>query len=182
MWKAASCQPIRLERADRCRPSLLRRHLARPRLHRRKSGEPMGLAEWLYFGGRGERRVHGGLRYGEGRLYTKNAGDLHVFWQGPSLGFDAGADGARTMMLVYNLPRMEGIFDRIRRYRGLCLFRRRPRHDGADGQRYCRGADPFRSRAAARSQHWLSQIHGAPDLEPVLTSSPVVSRAGYGAP
>jgi len=32
-----------------------------------------------------------GLRYGEGTLYTKNAGDLRVFWQGPSLGFDAGA-------------------------------------------------------------------------------------------
>jgi hypothetical protein len=45
------------------------------------------------------------VRYGEGRLYTKNAVDMRVFWQGPSLGFDAGADGARTMMLVYNLPR-----------------------------------------------------------------------------
>src|SRR6266700_5235386 len=40
----------------------------------------------------------GGLRYGDGTLYTKNAGDLRVFWQGPSIGFDAGADGARTMM------------------------------------------------------------------------------------
>jgi hypothetical protein len=55
----------------------------------------------------------GGLRYGEGRLYTKNAGDMRVFWQGPSLGFDYGADGARTMMLVYNLPRTEAIFDRF---------------------------------------------------------------------
>src|SRR6266568_6072884 len=42
----------------------------------------------------------GGLRYGEGTLYTKNAGDLPVFWQGPSLGWDFGGDGARTMMLV----------------------------------------------------------------------------------
>ena len=32
----------------------------------------------------------GGLRYGEGMLYTKNAGDLKVFWQGPSLGWDFG--------------------------------------------------------------------------------------------
>src|SRR5688572_18718102 len=30
----------------------------------------------------------GGLRYGEGTLYTKNAGDLRVFWQGPTVGFD----------------------------------------------------------------------------------------------
>jgi hypothetical protein len=42
----------------------------------------------------------GGLRYGEGMLYTKNAGDLKVFWQGPTLGWDFGGDGARTMMLV----------------------------------------------------------------------------------
>jgi hypothetical protein len=37
-------------------------------------------------------------------MYTRNAGNERVFWQGPSLGFDAGADGDRTMMLVYNLP------------------------------------------------------------------------------
>ena len=44
-------------------------------------------------------RVVAGLRYGEGILYTKNAGDLRVFWQGPSLGYDFGVDGARTMSL-----------------------------------------------------------------------------------
>jgi hypothetical protein len=55
----------------------------------------------------------GGLRYGDGTLYTKNAGDVRVYWQGPSLGFDYGADGGRTMMLVYNLPRTEAIFERF---------------------------------------------------------------------
>ncbi|HEY8031697.1 MAG TPA: DUF1134 domain-containing protein [Methylocella sp.] len=55
----------------------------------------------------------GGLRYGEGVMYTRNAGDLKVYWQGPSLGFDAGADGDRTMMLVYNLPSTEAIFRRF---------------------------------------------------------------------
>ena len=58
----------------------------------------------------------GGLRYGEGMLYTRNAGDMRVFWQGPSLGFDAGADGDRTMMLVYNLPATSAIY---RRYGGV---------------------------------------------------------------
>ena len=33
----------------------------------------------------------GGLRYGDGTLYTKNAGDMRVFWQGPTIGVDAGA-------------------------------------------------------------------------------------------
>jgi hypothetical protein len=54
-----------------------------------------------------------GLRYGDGTLYTKNAGDRRVFWEGPSIGFDYGGDGARTMMLVYNLPRTEAIYRRF---------------------------------------------------------------------
>jgi hypothetical protein len=64
----------------------------------------------------------GGLRYGDGTLYTKNAGDVRVFWQGPTLGFDAGADGARTMMLVYNLPRTTAIFDRFGGIDGSAYF------------------------------------------------------------
>jgi hypothetical protein len=55
----------------------------------------------------------GGLRYGEGNMYTRNAGDRKVFWQGPSLGLDYGADGDRTMMLVYSLPSTESIFQRF---------------------------------------------------------------------
>src|SRR5256712_13476929 len=55
----------------------------------------------------------GGLRYGKGTLFTKNAGDLAVYWQGPSLGWDFGGDGARTMMLVYNLPATDAIYQRF---------------------------------------------------------------------
>ena len=55
----------------------------------------------------------GGLRYGDGTLYTRNGGDVRVFWEGPSLGFDFGADGARTMMLVYSLPQTGAIFNRF---------------------------------------------------------------------
>jgi hypothetical protein len=55
----------------------------------------------------------GGVRYGEGRMYTRNAGDRSIYWQGPSLGFDAGADGDRTMMLVYNLPALDAIYQRF---------------------------------------------------------------------
>lgn len=55
----------------------------------------------------------GGLRYGEGSMYTRNAGQKRVFWQGPSIGIDAGADGDRTMMLVYNLPEVGAIYRRF---------------------------------------------------------------------
>lgn len=64
----------------------------------------------------------GGLRYGEGALYTRNAGDLKVFWQGPSIGFDAGADGDRTMMLVYNLPATNAIYRRFGGIDGSAYF------------------------------------------------------------
>lgn len=57
-----------------------------------------------------------GARFGEGVMYTRNAGDQRLYWQGPSLGFDAGVDGARTMMLVYNLPSTSAIY---RRYGGV---------------------------------------------------------------
>jgi len=55
----------------------------------------------------------GGLRYGEGMLYTKNAGDHPVYWQGPSVGFDYGVEGNRTMMLVYNLPSVDFVYNRF---------------------------------------------------------------------
>lgn len=55
----------------------------------------------------------GGLRYGEGVLYTRNAGNHRVYWQGPSVGFDFGGDGTRTMVLVYNLPSVDTMFQRF---------------------------------------------------------------------
>jgi hypothetical protein len=64
----------------------------------------------------------GGLRYGEGMLCTKNAGDLKVFWQGPSVGYDFGGDGARTMMLVYNLPSTPAIYQRFAGLSGSAYF------------------------------------------------------------
>lgn len=58
----------------------------------------------------------GGLRYGEGSLYTKEAGQHRVYWQGPSFGWDFGGNGARTMMLVYNLETIDAMY---RRYGGI---------------------------------------------------------------
>jgi hypothetical protein len=72
-------------------------------------GQPNGYVLGEEAGG----AFFGGLRFGEGMLYTKNAGDLKVFWQGPTLGWDFGGEGARTMMLVYNLPATEAIYQRF---------------------------------------------------------------------
>jgi hypothetical protein len=75
----------------------------------RRWGEPNGYI----LGQEGAGAFVAGLRYGEGMLYTRNAGDRKVYWQGPSVGFDFGADGARTMMLVYNMPRTDALFQRF---------------------------------------------------------------------
>lgn len=75
----------------------------------RRFGQPNGYV----LGQEASGAFVGGLRYGEGVMYTRNAGDLRVFWQGPSLGFDVGADGDRTMMLVYNLPATQAIYSRF---------------------------------------------------------------------
>ena len=59
-----------------------------------------GLPNGYILGEEASGAFIGGLRYGDGTLYTRNAGDVRVFWQGPSFGFDYGADGAGTMMLA----------------------------------------------------------------------------------
>lgn len=75
-----------------------------------------GLPNGYILGEEASGAFIGGLRYGEGLLYTKNAGDHKVFWQGPSIGWDYGGDGNRTMMLVYNLPDVDLLY---RRYFGV---------------------------------------------------------------
>lgn len=75
----------------------------------RRWGEPNGYI----LGQEASGAFFGGLRYGEGKLFTRNAGDRRIFWQGPSLGFDVGGDGARTMMLVYNMPFTDALYKRF---------------------------------------------------------------------
>lgn len=72
-----------------------------------------GLPNGYVLGQEGSAAIVGGLRYGEGTLYTKNAGQHPVFWQGPSIGPDFGGTGDRVMMLVYNLPAVAAIYQRF---------------------------------------------------------------------
>ncbi|WP_455189987.1 DUF1134 domain-containing protein [Foliimonas ilicis] len=72
-----------------------------------------GLPNGYILGEEGSGALIGGLTYGEGTLYTKNAGDHKLFWQGPSLGWDFGGQGSRTMMLVYNLDDVSSLYNRF---------------------------------------------------------------------
>jgi hypothetical protein len=53
-----------------------------------------------------------GLRYGSGTLNHKVEGQKPVYWTGPSIGPDAGANAGSTFVLVYNLYDTEDIYKR----------------------------------------------------------------------
>jgi len=71
-----------------------------------------GLPNAYILGEEAGGALFAGLRYGEGTVYTRNQGEYPIFWQGPSIGFDVGGDGSKVMMLVYNLPSVNAVYDR----------------------------------------------------------------------
>ena len=77
-----------------------------------KAVSRFGLPNGYIIGQEGSGAIIGGLRYGDGVLYTKIEGQKQVYWQGPSIGWDLGGDGNRTMMLVYDLPNAIAIYHR----------------------------------------------------------------------
>jgi hypothetical protein len=54
-----------------------------------------------------------GLRYGSGVMRHRIEGDRNVYWRGPSLGFDVGADANKVFVLVYNLNDSQRLFRRF---------------------------------------------------------------------
>jgi hypothetical protein len=74
-----------------------------------KQGEPNGYIVGREAGG----AFAVGLRYGSGTLYHKVEGEQPVYWTGPSIGFDAGANASKTFVLVYNLYDTGDLFHRF---------------------------------------------------------------------
>ena len=64
-----------------------------------KSGKPNAYI----IGEEGSGSLIIGVRYGEGYIYFKDGTRYKIFWQGPSIGFDFGADASKTMVLVYGI-------------------------------------------------------------------------------
>ena len=73
-------------------------------------------------GQEGSAALIAGVRYGEGAMYTRNVGQRDIYWQGPTVGFDAGADGSQVMMLVYNLPNVNQVYGRYPAVQGTAYF------------------------------------------------------------
>jgi hypothetical protein len=72
-------------------------------------GRPNGYIKGEEAGG----AVTVGLRYGNGTLHLKAGGTRTVHWQGPSIGFDLGANASKVFVLVYHLPNSEALFQRF---------------------------------------------------------------------
>jgi hypothetical protein len=84
----------------------------------RKHGRPNGYI----VGEEGSGAVVVGARYGDGRLYYKHRRAVKVYWTGPSVGFDVGANASKCFTLVYNLPSVEKLFQRYPGVEGTYYF------------------------------------------------------------
>jgi hypothetical protein len=75
----------------------------------RDQGEPNGYIVGREAGG----AFVFGARYGSGTLFHSVEGERKVYWTGPSLGLDAGANAGNTFVLVYNLYDTEDLYKRF---------------------------------------------------------------------
>ena len=74
----------------------------------RENGRPTGYIR----GSEGSAALGVGVRYGEGDLRLKNGQTQKVFWQGPSIGFDTGANASKVFTLVYGMRDSTKMFQR----------------------------------------------------------------------
>jgi hypothetical protein len=78
----------------------------------KEKGQPVAIIRGEEAGG----AIGVGVRYGQGEITTKGAGARKIYWQGPSIGFDLGANAVKVFALVYDLPKQDDLF---RRYPGV---------------------------------------------------------------
>lgn len=84
----------------------------------REKGEPVGYIE----GTEMAAALGVGLRYGKGTLVMKDGERRTVKWQGPSIGFDTGANASKVFTLVYNLGNPDAIYRRYPGVEGAAFF------------------------------------------------------------
>jgi hypothetical protein len=84
----------------------------------KEKGQPMAIIRGEEVGG----AIGVGLRYGHGQLVYKGAAGQKVYWQGPSIGFDLGANAVKAFVLVYDLPNTDKLFQRYPGVEGSLYF------------------------------------------------------------
>lgn len=83
-----------------------------------EQGRPNGYIKGEEAGG----AIGIGVRYGNGLLVLKNGMTRQLYWQGPSIGFDLGANVVKVFVLVYNLRDAGNIFQRFPGLEGSLYF------------------------------------------------------------
>ncbi len=81
-------------------------------------GRPNGYV----LGSEGGAAFLAGLRYGKGRMISKQFDPRTIYWQGPSIGTDFGLAGSRVMMLIYNLDDPKQLYNRFVGVEGAAYF------------------------------------------------------------
>jgi len=84
----------------------------------KEKGQPVAIIR----GEEGGGAIGVGLRYGRGELLYKGSAGRKVYWQGPSLGFDIGANAVKVFALVYDLPSAEQLYQRFPGVEGSLYF------------------------------------------------------------
>lgn len=81
-------------------------------------GEPNGYV----FGEEASGALAVGVRYGRGQLVVADGTVRDIYWQGPSIGFDAGGNASKVLILVYNLSDPNQVFGRFPGVEGSLYF------------------------------------------------------------
>lgn len=84
----------------------------------KERGRPMAFIRGEEAGG----AIGIGVRYGRGQLVYRNGTKRTVYWQGPSIGFDLGANAVKVFTLVYDLPNSSALFQRFPGVEGSLYF------------------------------------------------------------
>lgn len=84
----------------------------------KERGQPIAFIRGEEAGG----AIGVGVRYGRGELLYKGSRGYKVYWQGPSIGFDLGANAVKVFVLVYDLPNADALFRRFPGVEGSLYF------------------------------------------------------------
>ncbi len=91
----------------------------------KEKGQPVAIIRGEEAGG----AIGVGLRYGHGELVYKGGAGRKVYWQGPSIGFDVGANAVKVFALVYAAADERAPVPALPGRRGQPVFRRRVRRE-----------------------------------------------------
>ena len=78
-----------------------------------KAFKEQGRPNGYIIGTEGSAALIVGARFGDGTLSHKIEGDKRIYWKGPSIGIDVGANGSRVFALVYNLHDTQDLYQRF---------------------------------------------------------------------